>query len=42
MSSSAKLDLVYSLIDILGVNTFMDIDCICGLTPAGKPSNPTG
>ena len=27
------------LIDVLGVNTCIDIGCICGLTPAGK-SNP--
>ena len=41
MSSSVNLDLVSSLIDVLRVNTFIDIGCICGLTPAGQ-SNPNG
>ena len=29
------------LIDVLGVNTCIDVGCIYGLTPAGK-SNPIG
>ena len=41
MSSSVKLDLASSLIDVLGVNTCIYIGCIYGLTPIGK-SNPIG
>ena len=40
MSFSVKLDFVSSLINAPRVDTLMDIGCISGLTPIGKPSNP--
>ena len=42
MPSSIKQDMELSLIDGIGVNTFIDIGCICKLTPAGQSSNPNG
>ena len=42
MPSSIKQDMELSLIDEPRVNTFIDIGCICGLTPTGKSSIPNG